>query len=290
MSKVDTIREKYSSLREPTFKTFNNGDKTPTKKYLDRMCYYWVNKNSENRTIKNIIDFVLKFDELLPFIENKDIYNQYYNSFTTLINVVEKAEEEKFEKEFKREDHVIVIEENDDFLMVQPTTIKGSLKYGSGTRWCTSSKSNPSHFSDYSRNNTLIYVINKKISDRSNCKMAIIKRNGDHLDVLNGEAAFYNPNDTAVGLSWFVKNGWDENSIVKIMMLYNLQCFKNNKYRKIKNQVDNTITLIKNINLTELISSVNFLNEIGIHNSEETQKNKKIVDDFVSKISTLKIK
>jgi uncharacterized protein YqgV (UPF0045/DUF77 family) len=290
MSKVNTIREKYSSLREPTFKTFNDGDKTPTKKYLDRMCYYWVNKNLNKMSTKKIIDVVLKFDELLPFIENKDIYNQYYNSFATLINVVEKAEEKKFEKDFKREDHVIVIEENDDFLMIQPTTITGSLKYGAGTKWCTSSKSTPSHFDRYSKHNTLIYVINKKISDRSNCKMAIIKRNGDHLDTLNGEAAFYNPNDIVVGLSWFVKNGWDENIIVKIMMLYNVQCFKNNKYRKIKHQVDDTITIIKNINLTELISSVNFLNEIGIHDSEETQKNKKIVDDFVSKISTLKIK
>jgi hypothetical protein len=290
MSKVDTIREKYSSLRETTFKTFNNGDKTPTKKYLDRMCYYWITKNLDKITTKKIIDVVLKFDELLPLIENKDIYNQCYNSFGTLINVVEKAEEKKFEKDFKREDHVIVIEENDDFLMIQPTTITGSLKYGAGTKWCTSSKLTASHFDRYIKNNTLIYVINKKISDRSVCKMAILKRNGDQFDTLNSQAVFYNPNDTAVGLNWFVKNGWDENSVIKIMMLYNIQCFKNNKYRKVKNQVDSDITLIKNINLTELISNVNFLNTIGIHNSEETQKNKKIVDDFISKISTLKIK
>jgi hypothetical protein len=39
MSKVDTIKEKYR-IRETSFNHFNEADKTPTKKYLDRMCYY----------------------------------------------------------------------------------------------------------------------------------------------------------------------------------------------------------------------------------------------------------
>jgi len=64
--------------------------------------------------------------------------------------------------------------ENDTLLIIKPKSFTASCYYGSGTKWCTTMKGNPSYFNQYSSNGNLYYLILKNV-DRSNkfYKMAI---------------------------------------------------------------------------------------------------------------------
>ncbi len=59
-------------------------------------------------------------------------------------------------------------------MIVKPKSFVASCYYGSGTKWCTTMKGNPSYFNQYSSNGNLYYLILKNV-DRSNkfYKMAI---------------------------------------------------------------------------------------------------------------------
>ena len=148
MSKVEELRIKYPKITKVTFDKFVGADYTPTKKYLEFMIKTWVNKPSLtfNLTTPLIVNVVKKFDTLLPYIENKDIYHKDYADFYFLTKVINDAETLKDEKTFVREDHVNVLAENDRHILLQPVTHRGSLKYGAGTKWCTASKNSPEVF------------------------------------------------------------------------------------------------------------------------------------------------
>ena len=163
MSKVDELRIKYPKVTKVTFNKFVDADYTPTKKYLEFMIKTWVNKPSLtfNLNVSLIVNVVKKFDTLLPYIENKDIYHKDYADFSLLIRVIENAEILKDEKTFIREDHVNVLADNDRYILLQPTTHRGSLKYGAGTKWCTASKNSPDVFDKYTKKGCLVYLIDK---------------------------------------------------------------------------------------------------------------------------------
>tara|TARA_R110000851_G_scaffold260359_3_gene412921 strand:- start:1484 stop:2065 length:582 start_codon:yes stop_codon:yes gene_type:complete len=61
------------------------------------------------------------------------------------------------------------IHRDDRWLVLKPLSFEASLKYGSSTKWCTSSKKNPLHFYEYSNEGILIYIIERK----SNVKWAV---------------------------------------------------------------------------------------------------------------------
>jgi len=154
MSKVDDLRNKYKSVSNSSFSKFVEADSTPTKKYLDFMLKTWEDRKAGGpyRTTGSIIDVVNKFHDLTPYIENKDIYSkEYYGNFGKLIDTVEIAQLAKEEKLFNKEEHINVLLETDEFLLLQPKTHKGSMKYGANTKWCTTAKNNESIFRNYTR-------------------------------------------------------------------------------------------------------------------------------------------
>ena len=56
---------------------------------------------------------------------------------------------------------VVVDYDSNEWLIIRPITFEASIKYGAGTKWCTTSESNPDHFFRYSKRGCLIYIINK---------------------------------------------------------------------------------------------------------------------------------
>ena len=59
------------------------------------------------------------------------------------------------------ENEVIKVYEDEEWLLVRPLTYLSSKKYGSNTKWCTTSEGNPEYFIKYSSKGVLIYCINK---------------------------------------------------------------------------------------------------------------------------------
>lgn len=82
-----------------------------------------------------------------------------YNSFDEIMNALSIAELSSDVKDLEKQ--VKVLFENDEWILVRPLTFLSSKKYGSNTKWCTTSENNPEYFLKYSKKGVLIYCINK---------------------------------------------------------------------------------------------------------------------------------
>lgn len=79
--------------------------------------------------------------------------------------------------------------EDDNFLVIVPFTHQASCKYGAGTKWCTASKGDIEHWSEYilDGHNTLYYILDKTKSQSDNLyKVAVlIDDEGNVVEVRN---------------------------------------------------------------------------------------------------------
>jgi hypothetical protein len=73
--------------------------------------------------------------------------------------------------------------EDEEWLIVRPFTYESSVRYGYGSKWCTSMEKSAQHFFRYSDNGTLIYCLNKKTGD----KVAAFSEVGEGLSFWNAE-------------------------------------------------------------------------------------------------------
>ena len=143
----------------------------PHPKYLEfvlnNMCCGGYGLETEQ-----ILPLIQNFHRLTEknLIKNKDIYSKEYattksNNYVDLSNVyavVEKATEEELSKE---RDKVLkgqkdVVYDGPRWRVIVPKTHKASCAYGSGTKWCTTSRDS-SHFDQYTNDALLFYLIDK---------------------------------------------------------------------------------------------------------------------------------
>lgn len=279
MSKVDDLRKKYPKVHNSTFERFVEGDTTPTKKYLEYMLLLWTCKRgSTSFTTSQLIKEVKRFDSLLPYHKNKDIYSSDYIYFSYLVRMNENSENIKEEKTFNRDEHANVIFEDDDYLFLEPKTHKGSLKYGSNTKWCTASKSSPQTFTNYIRKSCLMYLIDKKNSKGNMSKLAFYNDKGNPL---LGEILIYNQNDTCVTERNLLSAGWSIQLIVDFIMKYRLHHLAWSRIKNSRNEVNSVISIIKTLDLSSLSKNMEILKGDG---SSEFEGVKTIIDDFVKRI------
>ena len=284
MSKVEELRLKYPKVTKPTFNKFVEADVTPTKKYLEFMLKTWTNRGTVMvyTTTKIIIDIVKKFDSLLPYIDNKDIYHKDYADLALLYYVIDTAEAARDEKTFVREEHANVLIENDRYLLLQPTTQRGSLKYGAGSKWCTASKRDPEVFTRYTKNGYLAYLIDKtkKVSGTGG-KMAL------YLDYsecsINGKIDFFNTIDSNVTVSSVRAYDWDESDLFDIVTTFRYYHIKMKTIKKDRDFVDGFVISLTKLNFEEFEKSLNNLEDKGAN--VYTLKIKEKVEEFLSKLN-----
>lgn len=82
-----------------------------------------------------------------------------YNSVEEIYNDITVAEIKSVQSELYK--MVELVFEDNEWLLIRPLTYESSKKYGSGTKWCTTSATNDEYFYKYFQG-ILIYVINKK--------------------------------------------------------------------------------------------------------------------------------
>jgi hypothetical protein len=111
-----------------------------------------------------------------------------YSSFDEILSSLSVAEMISDHKELEKQ--VKVIFENDEWLLVRPLTFLSSKKYGSNTKWCTTTENNPEYFLRYSKKGVLIYCINKQ----TGYKVASFYS----LDKNDPEFSFWNQKDNRV--------------------------------------------------------------------------------------------
>jgi len=261
MSKVDDLRNKYKSVSNSSFSKFEEADFTPTKKYLDFMLKTWEDRKTEApyRTTGSIIDAVHKFHNLIPYIENKDIYSkEYYGNFGKLTDVIEAAEVVREEKNFNKEEHINVLLETDEFLLLQPKTHKGSIKYGANTKWCTTTKNNESIFKNYTRDGFLGYLI-----DKTDTKTGDYKKVALYLEYnsggINESVKIYDVKDKYGHETFLVEAGWDIEKLFEIFTIFRYHFIKAKENKKSKDFVNTFVSTLNKLDFNKFDVHMNKL-------------------------------
>ena len=263
MSKVDDLRNKYKSVSNSSFSKFEEADFTPTKKYLEFMLKTWEDRKTEGpyRTTGSVIDAVNKFHNLIPYIENKDIYSkEYYGNFGKLIDVIGVAEVVREEKSFNKEEHINVLLETSEFLLLQPKTHKGSIKYGANTKWCTTTKNNESIFKNYTRDGFLGYLI-----DKTETKTGEYKKVALYLEYnsggINDNVKLYDVKDKYATEDDLIQSGWDIEKLFEIITMFRYHFIKSKENKKSKDFVNVFVNTLNKLDFNKFEFHMNKLDD-----------------------------
>ena len=284
MSKVEELRIKYPKVTKATFNKLVDAEFTPTKKYLEFMLKTWDNREKmmSHVTANVIIGLVKQFDSLLPYINNKDIYHKDYTNFDSLKKVIEDAETLKDEKTFIREDHVNVLAENDKYILLQPVTHRGSLKYGAGTKWCTASKNNPEVFNRYNGKGYLAYLI-----DKTNTVAKLGSKIALYLEYtkcsINGTIDIFNTADSNITSHTVKTYSWSESDLFDITTIFRYYYLKMKNIKKDKDVVDGFVDTLTRLNFEQFEKSLSNLDDVNANTY--TSKIKDKVEEFLTKLN-----
>lgn len=288
MSKINELKQRYPRVSQVTGLKFNDADTTPTKKYLEYLFKMWTRKLDKLVSISSaeaLISEVELYDSLLPYnTEHKDIYHKEFLSFTFLKNVNQHCLHLQEEKTFRREDHIKVVYEDDEVLMLEPITHQGSLKYGSNTKWCTASKTAQNTFKNYVNRGCLVYLIDKTESKANQYnKLAFYSyKNNSLLERIE----VYNQLDNNVEEIHVINGKWDVSKFNELVLRYRLYHAQWSLVKKSRDKVKETIDIIKELDLVSFLKDVQFLQSLKSE-TELSDDAKSTLNLFLEKIIQL---
>ena len=110
------------------------------------------------------VKIIHKFHELneRQLIPDNDISK--YKKISDLTNVINLAELKM--QDASMDTHIVVLNNDEQWLVLRPLTHSASVKYGYGTKWCTASKHDHEYFHRYARRGVLVYCLNKETGDK----------------------------------------------------------------------------------------------------------------------------
>lgn len=282
MSKVDELKEKYSKITNATFNKFVEADKTKTKKYLEYYCKVWSEKHQYNfpGTSSELIYIVKEFDAHLPYIENKDIYSDYYTNVKNLYSTVEKATELKEEKTFVKEGNVEILEENDSYILLRPLTYKASVKYGANTKWCTSGKNAESLFKNYIRKGYLVYLISKNVMQNKDYQKVAFYM--EDSDAMFGNIYTYDVMDRNFMDGHMINNGWKIDEVYKITTRIRGEYYNWKKLKQSKDKIYKAMINLTSIDFDELKEHITVVEKSK--DFDYISSVKETINEFVKKL------
>jgi hypothetical protein len=134
-AKADDLKKKYPEQAKG-IDYLADEDPTPTKKYLD----WSVKMLLTGADYLELAEAVNKYNTLLPRLEGKDRDINSFSSLRDLKDAIEKAEKKSTKGDLRKKAKKggVILYEDDRWMLVHPTTINGSIYYGSNTSWCVS--------------------------------------------------------------------------------------------------------------------------------------------------------
>ena len=144
---------------------------------------------------EKIKDTLKKFVSIGPNLQIKDI-NQY-KTFAELYSAIEQYET-RIRRTVKSIEGADIVYENDQFTVVAPLTTAASCYYGAGTKWCTASSADNTHFNNYMKDGKLFYILDKTkaTSDRF-YKVALLKK-------FDGDESYFDAPDNKFTSGWIM--------------------------------------------------------------------------------------
>ena len=98
---------------------------------------------------------------------------------------------------------------------------------------------------------------------------------------MSGEIEIYNQTDNNIQEGTLINNGWSHEKIGELMLRFRAYHLDKEMIRKTKSQVTNMIDVMKNINLDELHSNLQYLEKRG---ETEFKDVNNLVSAFVNKV------
>ena len=135
--------------------------------------------------LSDIIDVkkIQEFDKLMEdnLIENPDITTyKHFGDLTEQLNIAYTKKAIKEERKM-----VQVVMDTDEWFCVRPLTFSASVKYGGGTKWCTTMEKSPGHFKRYTKHGILIYLFNKVNSSKFGIHMTSKREDSGRIAIYN---------------------------------------------------------------------------------------------------------
>jgi hypothetical protein len=180
--------------------------------FLGRVLPNTVTQGIVDDTVKPILK---KFVAIGPNLQIKDI-NQY-KTFAELNDAINQYEN-RIRREVQTIEGADLVYEDERFTVVAPLTTKASCYYGAGTKWCTASSADNTHFNNYMNEGKLFYFIDKTkpTSDRF-YKVALLKK-------FEGDESYFDAPDIKFTNGWIL----DTDELEKIKKVIN--DYMNSKY------------------------------------------------------------
>jgi hypothetical protein len=123
--------------------------------------------NASPEEVEDIVDLVKDFDRFKQSLEVKDINKYDLDGLKLEIELHKETSKSQQRKSFDASGAKKIFEDN-NLLIVRPLTYEASCKYGSGTRWCTTTAGNPSYFESHTSQEQALYYIILKNFNRDN--------------------------------------------------------------------------------------------------------------------------
>jgi hypothetical protein len=178
--------EEFASEVKRDFKERYNIDPENFKNFTPLQMvfiYRFIDTSFNSDDIKSFSKFV-EYNER-GLIDENDLTK--FNSFNDILNSTSMAEIKVMEKDLEKQ--IKVLYSDSEWVVLRPLTYHASLKYGSSTKWCTSSENNPEHFLRYTKRGILIYMINKITGKKVACFKSLDNES---------EFSFWNQIDTRI--------------------------------------------------------------------------------------------
>jgi hypothetical protein len=144
---------------------------------------------------EKVKDTLKKFVSIGPNLQIKDI-NQY-KTFAELYSAIQEYET-RIRRTVKSVEGADIVFEDDQFTVVAPLTTTASCYYGAGTKWCTASSADNTHFNNYMKDGKLFYILDKTkpTSDRF-YKVALLKK-------FEGDESYFDAPDDKFTSGWIM--------------------------------------------------------------------------------------
>ena len=159
MCNTPNLKEHGDEIIEYIINQYDFVDKEDLKKFSPiqlLLMYKFIDTYFNSDDLNNYKKFC-EYNER-NLIDQNDLSK--YKNFEDIMTQVNIADIKVEMKELESE--VVRVHEDDEWLLVRPTTFLASKKYGSNTKWCTTSEQNPEYFLKYAERGVLIYCMNKK--------------------------------------------------------------------------------------------------------------------------------
>jgi len=113
------------------------------------------------QTMNEWID-ITKIQEFEKLMEENLIENTDISTYKDLSDIDEQLNIAYTKKAINQERNMVqVLMDNKEWFCIRPLTHSASMKYGAGTKWCTTMEKQIQHFNRYSKDGILIYLFNK---------------------------------------------------------------------------------------------------------------------------------